>query len=91
MNDQLIDSFTRFAEEARQKYGIVCQLADIRGARWSYVTGSCPAEMPSSEPMSVTLAPGLGVVIYDIKGLSREELDKVKTEILTFWGRLPVA
>ncbi len=88
MDTQLIDRFTHFAEEAERKYGVVCQLADIRGARWSYVAGPRPARMPATEPMRITLGPDTGMVVYDMKGLSGEDLDKIKQEALSLWGRL---
>ncbi len=91
MNAQLIARFTRFAEEAERKYGVICQLAEIRGARWSYVAGARLVKMPVCEPERVPLGGGLGLVIYDIDGFGRETVDNVRSKARSLWGRLPIA
>lgn len=78
MND-LNERFTRFAEEAGRKYGVVCQLAQVRGARWSFVTGG--TKVPASKPERFLINDGTGVIIYGMEGLSDELKAELKGEI----------
>jgi len=68
-----LDEFKKFSDLVREKYGVIVQLAEIHGNRWSYVAGDTTGSIPVSLSERIRLNADMGVVIYGLQGFSREK------------------
>lgn len=69
--------FNLFAADARRLYGAVCQLAEIRGSRWSFAAGEKGGDMPACLPEKIRLNEHSGIIVYGwdkLPGTVRQEI-----------------
>ncbi|RKY41453.1 MAG: hypothetical protein DRP85_06240 [Candidatus Makaraimicrobium thalassicum] len=63
-SDDAMPRFNELSDSIWKKYGVIVQLAEVRGNRWSYVAGQDTDCIPVSHPERVKLNERAGVIIY---------------------------
>ncbi|MFH1395120.1 MAG: hypothetical protein ABIH09_03085 [Candidatus Omnitrophota bacterium] len=81
--------FNKIASGIFKKYGIIIHLAEIRGNRWSYVSGKRLKEFSCEAIERIKINEGKGIVLYnniirdankesEIKGFLKAIIQKLK-------------
>lgn len=85
MDDKLLIRFTRFAREAEEKYGVICQLAEVRGERWSFVAGGNISAIPAAQSEKIRLSDHTGVIVYNWEKLTENEKPEFRSRIVELY------
>ncbi len=78
-NKQEISCFQHISDSLWEKFGIIAQLVEIIGQRWSFISGKNLTKDEFALPEKIQINDKTGIVLYDTKNNTPELINEIKT------------